>query len=105
MDVVCVFGGARSHLSSSTVLRSSTARISSHLTSASTTSSSERLFNIHSSHLAPFSSLSYHFLCSTSHPLRAKPSCGSTKTHIFLPHLVASMEQFGSCLWCLRGAQ
>ncbi|KAJ8752004.1 hypothetical protein K2173_001030 [Erythroxylum novogranatense] len=93
MDVVCVFGGARSHLSSSTVFRSSTGRISSHLTSASTASSSERLFNLRSSHLAPFNSLSYHFSCSTSRPLRAKTSRGSTKTHIFLPHLVASMEQ------------
>ncbi|KAJ8771278.1 hypothetical protein K2173_026455 [Erythroxylum novogranatense] len=95
MEAVGVFNGARPHLSTSSILRATTHRPSNHLTGAfsASSSSSKKLFNLRSSHLAAFHSHCPQFSYSLSGPLNAKTSRRSTKTHIFLPHLVASMEQ------------
>ncbi|XP_030494561.2 nucleoside diphosphate kinase 2, chloroplastic isoform X2 [Cannabis sativa] len=80
MEAVTVFGGGRPYLSSSSIRSSQPER------TCSLSCSHNPIIRTHYRHLAAFSSNSHLF----SHiPSRSKTL---TKPHIFLPHLVASLE-------------
>lgn len=90
MESVAVFGGAKFCISSSTILPSST--YTTDTTALSFTSRNN--LNLRTTHLSAFHSKShlFSFNNSPSHP-HATKTRNSRKPRIFLPHLVASMEQ------------
>uniref|UniRef100_A0A2P2K361 Nucleoside diphosphate kinase n=1 Tax=Rhizophora mucronata TaxID=61149 RepID=A0A2P2K361_RHIMU len=90
MEVVGVFGGAaRPCVPTPSVVGSSIHRTCR----ASSSVSCENPTKLSTSHLAAFPSPSHVFLYSPSRLHGSKALRKSTKTHIFLPQLVASMEQ------------
>ncbi|KAG6754163.1 hypothetical protein POTOM_042173 [Populus tomentosa] len=90
MESVAAFGGAKFCISSSTILPSST--YTTNTTALSFTSRNN--LNLRTTHLSAFHSKShlFSFNSSRSHP-HATKTRNSRKPRIFLPHLVASMEQ------------
>uniref|UniRef100_A0A2P2K301 Uncharacterized protein MANES_06G115500 n=1 Tax=Rhizophora mucronata TaxID=61149 RepID=A0A2P2K301_RHIMU len=99
MEVVGVFGGAaRPCVPTPSVVGSSIHRTCR----ASSSVSCENPTKLSTSHLAAFPSPSHVFLYSPSRLHGSKALRKSTKTHIFLPQLVASMVL--SKLGCLLGS-
>lgn len=100
MESVGLFAGGRLCVSSSTILGSSTQRtcIISNTTSL-TYAPCKNNRNLRTSQLSAFHSSSHLFSCSPSRPHHAKTR-KPTRTHIFLPHLVASMVcSFSLCIF------
>ncbi|KAJ9163856.1 hypothetical protein P3X46_023484 [Hevea brasiliensis] len=90
MEAVGLLGGSGPCVSASSTLRSSTQR--SYRSSGNSLSYVPlKKLSLCTSHLAAFHSPSHLFSFSPSRPYHVKPR-KPTKTHIFLPHLVASME-------------
>ncbi|KAG8652647.1 hypothetical protein MANES_06G115500v8 [Manihot esculenta] len=90
MEAVGLIGGSGPCVSASSALCSSTHR-SFRISGNSLSYVPLKKLSLCSSHLAAFHSPSHLFSFSPSRPYHAKPR-KPTKTHIFLPHLVASME-------------
>lgn len=89
MEAVGLIGGSGPCVSASSALCSSTHR-SFRISGNSLSYVPLKKLSLCSSHLAAFHSPSHLFSFSPSRPYHAKPR-KPTKTHIFLPHLVASM--------------
>ncbi|EEF51848.1 nucleoside diphosphate kinase 2, chloroplastic [Ricinus communis] len=93
MEAVGVLGGGAPCVYSSSILLRSSTDSTTYSTSTSSLSYAQcKKLNLRTSHLAAFHSPSRLFCHSHSRSYNAK-SRNSTKTHIFLPHLVASLEQ------------
>ncbi|EXC04025.1 Nucleoside diphosphate kinase 2 [Morus notabilis] len=86
MEAVAVFGGGRPCLSSSSIRSSQPERSCSSLSC-----SHKRIIRTHFHHLSAFPSKSHHFFSSSSSSSFSTPP--HVKPHIFLPRLVAALEE------------